>query len=131
MFYFRMLIYNTGNDEPAALHIIIHNLKKPIEIVMPPTTPTISRYSQASSSTSHYATSSRVDPEHTTLLRSSPTTTAASESRNDELLQRKERTLQRRRLGKRIGWDLGVWVLLVPVVGVGVAWGGGRVAGRW
>lgn len=51
--------------------------------------------------------------------------------RGDELLQRKERMLQRRRLGRRIVWDIAVWVLLVPVGGGGVVWAVGRVLGRW
>lgn len=33
---------------------------------------------------------------------------------SDELLARKERNLQQRRLGRRIGWDIGVWALLAP-----------------
>lgn len=54
-----------------------------------------------------------------------------SDSYNDELLQRKERTLQRRRLARRIAWDVGVWVLLLPVGGGGLVWATGRVLGRW
>ncbi|KAI0822056.1 hypothetical protein BC628DRAFT_1392163 [Trametes gibbosa] len=88
---------------PAFLHITIHNFRRPLSIVIPPvpTTPN---------------PAARVEP---------------SESRHDELLQRKERTLQRRRLGRRLVWDIGVWVLLVPVGGGGVAWAVGRMAERW
>ncbi|KAI0338868.1 hypothetical protein BDW22DRAFT_1336914 [Trametopsis cervina] len=85
---------------PALLHIVIHNLRRPLSIVMPPTTPR-------------------------------PGTLSRSDSHNDELLQRKERTLQRRRWTKRLLWDIGVWVLLLPVGGGGVAWAVGRLAGKW
>ena len=86
---------------PALLHIIIHYFRRPLSIVIPPTTPN---------------TSGPLAP---------------SDSRNDELLQRKERTLQRRRLGRRLIWDIGVWVLLVPVGGGGLVWAVGRMAGKW
>ncbi|KAI0699948.1 hypothetical protein C8T65DRAFT_658705 [Cerioporus squamosus] len=86
---------------PALLHIITHYFRRPLSIVIPPTTPTAS----------------------------GPLT--PSDSANDELLQRKERTLQRRRLGRRLVWDIGVWVLLVPVGGGGLAWAVGRMAGKW
>ena len=86
---------------PALLHIVIHNFRRPLSIVIPPTTPN---------------TSGPLTP---------------SDSRNDELLQRKERTLQRRRLGRRLVWDIGVWVMLVPVGGGGLVWAVGRMAGKW
>ncbi|KAI0916886.1 hypothetical protein AcV7_005756 [Taiwanofungus camphoratus] len=90
---------------PAFIHIILHNFRRPLSIIIPPSTPV------TSSSSAH--------------------TVDASDSRHDELLQRKERTLQRRRLGRRIVWDIGAWVLLVPVGGGGLVWAGGRLAGRW
>ncbi|KIY63123.1 hypothetical protein CYLTODRAFT_360463 [Cylindrobasidium torrendii FP15055 ss-10] len=49
----------------------------------------------------------------------------------DELLQRKERSLQRAQLKKRIIWDLGVWFLLLPLGGGGMAWVVGRLSGQW
>ncbi|CCM06289.1 uncharacterized protein FIBRA_08540 [Fibroporia radiculosa] len=67
---------------PAFIHIILHNFRRPLSIVVPPHTPVMTSPSSAQSD------------EH-------------SDSRNDELLQRKERTLQRRRLGRRIVWDIG------------------------
>ena len=82
------------------IHIVIHNFRRPLSIVMPPGTP------------------SRPGMQR-------------SESYNDELLQRKERTLQRRRLARRIAWDVGVWVLLLPVGGGGLVWAAGRVLRRW
>ncbi len=86
---------------PALLHIITHNFRRPLSIVIPPTTPTMS---------------SELTP---------------SDSANDELLQRKEHMLQRRRLGRRLVWDIGVWVLLVPVGGGGLVWAVGRMADKW
>jgi len=61
-----------------------------------------------------------------------PTPTVDNEHpSHDELLQRKERALQRRQLRKRLVWDIGVGVLLVPVGGGGTVWAVGRVARHW
>ncbi|KAI1794966.1 hypothetical protein LXA43DRAFT_1072407 [Ganoderma leucocontextum] len=90
---------------PAFIHITIHNFRRPLTIVIPPTTATTPRPAEASAS--------------------------VSDSRHDELLQRKERTLQRRRLGRRLIWDIGVWVLLVPVGGGGLVWAVQRMLGNW
>lgn len=49
----------------------------------------------------------------------------------DELLQRKERTLQRKRLGRRLVWDIAAWALLLPVGGGGTLWAIGRINGTW
>ncbi|CDO69910.1 hypothetical protein BN946_scf184884.g69 [Trametes cinnabarina] len=87
---------------PALLHITIHNFRRPLSIVIPPATPN--------------ASAPRLEP---------------SDSRHDELLQRKEHTLQRRRLGRRLIWDIGVWVLLIPVGGGGVGWAVGHMVGKW
>ncbi|KAI0087042.1 hypothetical protein BDY19DRAFT_958221 [Irpex rosettiformis] len=88
---------------PALLHIVIHNFRRPLSIVMPPTTP------RPGSSPSFHQ----------------------SDSHTDELLQRKERTLQRRRFTRRVLWDIGVWVLLLPVGGGGLVWAAGRAARQW
>lgn len=90
------------NNLAALIHIVVHNFRRPLAIVMP-ATPAV--------------------PSHPSLNR--------SESYNDELLQRKERTLQRRRFARRILWDIGVWTLLVPVSGGALVWSVGRLAGRW
>ncbi|CAL1712443.1 unnamed protein product [Somion occarium] len=90
----------------AFIHIIMHNFRSPLSIVIPPSAPVTPNPAREASS-------------------------PVSASRDDELLQRKERTLQRRRLTRRIVWDIGVWVLLVPVGGGGLVWAGGRIAGRW
>lgn len=87
---------------PALVHIVLHNFRRPLSIVMP-TTPAA--------------------PSHPSLNH--------SDSYNDELLQRKERTLQRRRFARRILWDIGVWTLLIPVSGGGLVWVGGRLLGKW
>ena len=84
---------------PAALHIVLHQVRRPLAIVVPPTTPTVAL--------------------------------APSPSLQDELLQAKERALQRRRLWRRLVWDVGVWVLLLPIGGGGTVWAAGRVVGRW
>lgn len=94
---------------PALLHIIIHHFRSPLSIIIPPSTPGT-------------AFSSPGLPSAGSDL---------SETRNDELLQRKERTLQRRRLGRRLVWDFGVWMLLVPVGGGGTVWAAGRLMGKW
>lgn len=82
---------------------MLHNFRRPLSIVMPATP---------------------AAPVHHPVL-------GRSDSYNDELLQRKERTLQRRRFARRILWDVGVWTLLLPVSGGGLVWAGGRLAGRW
>ena len=96
----------TAVTPTALIHIIIHNFRRPLAIVVPPTTPTTARV----------PSSAAAEP---------------SDSRHDELLQRKERTLQRRRLGRRLVWDVGVWVLLVPVGGGGLVWAVGRMLEKW
>ncbi|THH09292.1 hypothetical protein EW146_g8724 [Bondarzewia mesenterica] len=47
---------------------------------------------------------------------------ATSRDETDELLQRKERTLQRRRLTRRLVWDVMAWVLFLPIGGGGIVW---------
>ena len=63
------------------------------------------------------------------VLPTSVTRTGDGEA--DELLQRKERTLQRRRLGRRLVWDAVSWVsVLLAGIG-GSAWAVGRLLGMW
>lgn len=57
-------------------------------------------------------------------------THARSRTLGDELLQRKERALQRKQFKKRVVWDIGVWALLMASA-AGFAWGVGRLAGQW
>lgn len=110
----------------AAIHIIMHNFRRPLSIVIPPSAPVTPNPAYAR------------DPSYPGYVSNSysahlsvPSPTSAGSSRDDELLQRKERTLQRRRLTRRIVWDIGVWVLLLPVGGGGLVWAAGRIAGRW
>lgn len=66
------------------------------------------------------------------VLPTSRTRTEVGEAgEGDELLQRKERSLQRKRLGRRLVWDVIAWVLVSPIGVGGCAWAVGRVLGRW
>lgn len=85
----------------AAIHITLHNIRKPLSIILPPQTQPAQSFAEP------------------------------SPALEDPLLQRKERALQRRRLYRRLIWDIGTWVLLVPVGGGGLIWAAGRLAGRW
>ncbi|KAJ7625343.1 hypothetical protein DFH06DRAFT_1058755 [Mycena polygramma] len=87
---------------PALIHITTHFFKRPLSIVVPQMP--------------------MADPSPST----EPPPSVA-----DELLQRKERALQRHQFRKRVVWDIGVWVLLLPVGGGGFVWGVGRLAGKW
>lgn len=88
---------------PAWAHITIHYFRRPISIVIPHSVP----------NTPHAI--------HTPSPPPSP----------DALLQRKEWLLQRRRLGRRVLWDVGVWLLLIPISLFGMVWAGGRLVGKW
>jgi hypothetical protein len=87
----------------AWAHITIHYFRRPISIVIPHSVPNTPQTIHSPS------------PPH------SP----------DALLQRKERLLQRRRLGRRVLWDVGVWLLLLPISVFGMVWAGGRLVGKW
>ncbi|KAH8825143.1 hypothetical protein DL96DRAFT_165137 [Flagelloscypha sp. PMI_526] len=95
---------------PAVVHVIMHQIKRPLSIVLPQT----HTYSPLSS------------PPSTPLRQQHD----QSESVQDPLLQQKERSLQRKQLRRRIVWDLGVWILLIPVGGGGLVWMIGEVLGR-
>jgi hypothetical protein len=90
---------------PALLHIITHTFKRQLSIIVP-RAPATARTGQ--------------DEEERAPL-----------AATDELLQRKERELQRRRKWRRVIWDIGVWVLLLPVGGGGLVWAAGRVGRFW
>jgi hypothetical protein len=60
-----------------------------------------------------------------------PSAARTGDGEGDELLQRKERSLQRRRLGRRVFWDVVSWVSVL-ILGVGgSAWAIGRVLRKW
>jgi hypothetical protein len=61
-----------------------------------------------------------------------PTSAARTgDGEGDELLQRKERSLQRRRLGRRIVWDAVSWFSVLPLGVGGSTWAVGRLLGKW
>ncbi|KAJ7021624.1 hypothetical protein C8F04DRAFT_1313716 [Mycena alexandri] len=93
---------------PALVHITTHFFKRPLAIVMPAISPPTP------------------NPNSNAERAGLPSPSAA-----DELLQRKERALQKRQFRKRVVWDVGVWTLLLPVGGGGFVWGAGRLAGKW
>lgn len=93
---------------PALLHILTHTFKRPLAIVVPPRTPLLQ--------------TPTADAEGGARL--SPRLGA------DELLLRKERALQQRQFRKRIGWDVGVWLLL-GASAVGVVAIGAGLFGVW
>ena len=97
----------TACAEPfkALLHIVFHYFRRPLSILV--------KNSPRTDGTSPHEEGPNVDRD------------------TEELLLRKERSLQRRRLGRRILWDLGVWILLIPVGGGGLTWAIGREIGVW
>lgn len=97
---------------PALLHIILHNMRRPLSIIMDP------RQLMNSSGLSSDQEDGEAGP-------------SGHDRDTEELLLRKERSLQRRRFGRRIMWDIGVWILLVPVGGGGMVWAVGRLTRAW
>ncbi|KAF8707950.1 MFS general substrate transporter, partial [Rhizoctonia solani] len=82
---------------PALLHAIFHGLRRPRSILF--------THSNVPAITSSEPGNSQ-DPEI--------------------LLQHKERSLQRRRLARRVLWDIGVWAVLGPVGLAATVWTAGR-----
>ncbi|KIK69683.1 hypothetical protein GYMLUDRAFT_236179 [Collybiopsis luxurians FD-317 M1] len=113
---------------PALVHITTHFFKHPLSIIMP-TLPTSSQNTPNNPLSTNFPSGLPPLPDSSFGPLSSTTTSA--NSANDPLLQRKEFMLQRKQFGKRILWDVGVWVLLLPVGGGGFVWAVGRIAGKW
>lgn len=91
---------------PAILHGIFHGLRRPRSIL----------FSGSSAP----------------LTSSEPATASGSNSVDPEaLLRHKEHSLQRRRLARRVLWDIGVWVVLGPVGTAATVWTAGRAMGVW
>ncbi|GAB1519009.1 hypothetical protein RhiTH_002074 [Rhizoctonia solani] len=87
---------------PALLHAIFHGLRRPRSILF--------THSNVPAITSSEPGNSQ-DPEI--------------------LLQHKERSLQRRRLARRVLWDIGVWAVLGPVGLAATVWTAGRTVSVW
>ncbi|KDN50084.1 hypothetical protein RSAG8_01420, partial [Rhizoctonia solani AG-8 WAC10335] len=87
---------------PALLHAIFHGLRRPRSILF----------------------------THSTV----PAITSSEPSGGNDpglLLQHKERSLQRRRLARRVLWDIGVWAVLGPVGIAATVWTAGRAISAW
>lgn len=94
---------------PALTHITIHYFRRPLAIVLPQAPQSVHASPRSSVSGRRSASRPSLDP----------------------LLQRKERYLQRRRLGKRLLWDAGIWLVLIPTCTCVIVWAGGRLIGMW
>lgn len=99
---------------PGLLHIAVHMLRPPLAILIGADDEDAPGDSEQGRGR---ATGTRED--------------AALTGDTDALLRRKEQSLQRRRLGKRIAWDLSVWLMLLPLGIAMTMWSGGRLFGRW
>lgn len=89
---------------PALLHVTVHTVRSPLSII--------------------YSTS--------TASRSAGDGNGNGMTESEEaLLRKKERSLQKRRSIRRVGWDLAVWLLLLPVGVISWSWWAGRVVGAW
>jgi hypothetical protein len=102
-----------GYSVPGIVHGVLHALRAPLAILVPgPAGPGVgSENEDGMENGGHEESSSDLDAR--------------------ALLRRKERALQRKRLGKRIGWDLAVWIVLLPLGGLMAVWSAGRLVGIW
>lgn len=115
-----LLVLLSNYTLPAFLHIIVHNLRRPLSIIVDPQHPQPLLRSGRGPDSGFGSGEGSEDDEF-----------GGRDAVTEELLARKERALQRRRWGKRIMWDIGVWIMLVPVGGGGLVWAFGRLAGVW
>lgn len=109
----------TGYALPALLHIALHMLLPPLAILVG-VDDEVERAAAAGDAEGDGTGEGAGGEGHSELS-----------SDADALLRRKERSLQRRRLGRRILWDLAVWLLLLPLGLVMCVWSAGRVARAW
>ena len=117
---------------PALLHVLVHTFKSPLSIVLPSTyfsssfaTSPVARQSYmnlpAPGSNSGIDTTSSVGPGNNdtqSVTSACPQISSSSHIRhsnaqpeNDDLLQRKERALQKRQMRRRIVWDIWAWTI--------------------
>lgn len=99
---------------PGLLHIALHMLRPPLAILI-----------------GVDDEDALGDSEHVRGNAPGTREDAALTGDTDALLQRKERSLQRRRLGRRIAWDLSVWIIILPLGLALTTWSGGRLLGQW
>ncbi|KAH7099635.1 hypothetical protein BKA62DRAFT_709592 [Auriculariales sp. MPI-PUGE-AT-0066] len=90
---------------PCILHIVHHYVRRPQAILVP--------------------------TDGTIYTMYSPNGGSDDEDESEGLLQRKEDSLQRRRLARRIVWDVAVWLVILPLGAASLGWTGGRMVGRW
>ena len=90
---------------PALFFIVTFHVRSPLAIVVPA--------DDAARSVGHSRVNSLTDPS------------------TDALLARKERQLQKRRLGRRLWQDLIVYVGILPVGFVTLGWSLGALVGIW
>jgi len=91
---------------PCVLHVLHHYLRRPQAILVPTNGSIYTLYSPNGSSSDE-------------------------EDESEGLLRRKEVKLQRKRLARRIVWDIAVWVVILPLGAASLGWAGGRMVGRW
>ena len=102
---------------PAILHVLVHTFKSPLSIILPstyfsssfsttptPRQPNMNPPALGSSGSSGFTSS--VGPSDSDMQSACPQT------ENDDLLQRKERALQKRQMRRRIVWDIWAWAIL-------------------
>ncbi len=98
---------------PSLLFIIPFHVRSPLSIIFPRDAPPPPEEPEAGPSNGHLRSASLDDPA------------------TDVLLARKERQLQKRRLGRRLWQDMVVYVGILPVGCVTLVWSVGSFLGLW
>ena len=110
---FAYLPSHTSADAPAIFFIITFHVRSPLSIVFPSKNPPPAPPADVPTPSRHSRTDSMTDPTQ------------------DVLLARKERQLQKRRLGRRLWQDLIVYIGILPVGCITIAWSLGKLVGLW
>ncbi|OWZ63126.1 hypothetical protein AYX14_03681 [Cryptococcus neoformans] len=105
---------------PSLFFIITFHVRSPLSIIFPSRQPPPNPDALPSLSTSHNLNRRGHSRED-----------SLNDPSTDVLLARKERQLQKRRLGRRLWQDLIVYVGIMPVGCVTLAWTAGRLVGLW